>query len=304
MPNTQRILKYLKDPIRIVWPLANHNVFNWMPDEQYLRLIYRGRMGKKLDLKSPQTFNEKLQWLKLYDRNPLYHTFVDKYEMKEYASKIIGKEHIIPTIGVWDTPEEIPFHEFPNQFVIKCTHDCGSIVICQDKNTFDIESAKEKLKKCLKDNLFWEGREWPYKDLKPRIIAEPYFDDGTGQLKDYKFFCFNGEAKCFKIDFDRRVFHRANYYSRSGEQLPFGEVTFPPDYSGKIALPNRLDTMLKLADKLAENIPFIRVDFYEVDNTVYLGELTLFPSSGFRPFTDEHWDYTLGSWLKLPEKRA
>lgn len=274
-----------------------------MSDEEFLKIKYRNAFGCDLNLLSPSTFNEKLQWLKLNDRNPIYTKLVDKCEVKEYVGNIIGKEHVIPTIGVWDRFDDIDFDKLPDQFVLKCTHDSGGIVICRNKNEFDIDAAKKKINKCLKKNYYWQGREWPYKDIPRKIIAEKYMVDAQiAELRDYKFFCFNGKAKCFKIDFDRFFNHQANYYDVNGVLLPFGEVICPPDFERTIEMPCNLSLMIKLAEKLSDGIPFVRVDFYEVDGKVYFGEMTFFPAAGFGKFEPNEWDYKLGEWIKLPDK--
>lgn len=275
-----------------------------VPDDKYLVMEYKAVMGKELDLDNPKTFNEKMQWLKLYDRNPEYQRMVDKYAVKDYVSQKIGSEHVIKTIGVWDSFDDIDFDKLPERFVLKCTHDSGGLAICRDRKSFDKEKAGKKLTKCLKNNYYRQSREWPYKSVKPRIIAEEYMEDPElSELRDYKFFCFNGKPKCFKIDFDRFIEHRANYYDVNGELLPFGESNVLPDHTRDIAMPKKLDEMLRLAEKLAEGIAFVRVDFYEVGDKIYFGELTFYPASGLGPFTMEEWDLKLGSWIELPEKR-
>ena len=276
-----------------------HNV----DDEEYLKKIYKVRMGKDLNLDNPKTFNEKLQWLKLHDRKPEYTTMVDKYEVKKYVADIIGEEYIIPTLGVWDNVEDIELDKLPNQFVLKCTHDSGSIVICKDKSKLDFEAAKKKLKKGLKRNLFWYGREWPYKDVKPRIIAEKYLTDmQANDLYDYKFFCFGGTVRCFKVDFDRFIEHHANYYDLEGNILKFGEADLPPIPDKKIKMSKNIDKMVELAEKLTEQYPFLRADFYDANGKIYFGELTFFPASGLGKFTPEDWDLKLGEWIQLPDK--
>lgn len=275
-----------------------------VPDKLYLKLQYRLMMGKRLDLKHPKEFNAKLQWLKLYDRNPEYMRLVDKYEVKRYIADKIGAQYVIPTLGVWDRVEDISFDALPNSFVLKCTHDSGSTIICKDKSTFDVEGAKARLQSRLRGNLFWHGREWPYKALKPRVIAEQYMiDAATAELRDYKFFCFNGVCRCLKVDFDRFVDHHANYYDPQGNRLDFGEAVCPPNKDKNIVLPHSLKKMIALAEILSKDVPFLRVDFYEVNGRIYFGELTFFPASGFGPFVPEEADYKLGEWLALPEKK-
>lgn len=272
----------------------------WYSDELYLKLLYRAYVGYPLNLKDPKSFNAKLQWLKLYDRNPLYTRMVDKYEAKKYAAGIIGDKHIISTLHVYDSVEDIDFDALPNQFVLKCTHDSGGVVICKDKFNFKKSLAIKKLRKGLKKNFYWENREWPYKNVPRRIIAEVYMEDKSGELNDYKFFCFNGKVLFFKIDFDRFTNHHANYYSPRCELLPFGEAKFAPIPERQIRMPYNLSEMILFAEKLSSGCPFLRVDFYEVNKIVYFGELTFFPDSGFGKWTDEKWDNTIGDLLHLP----
>ena len=271
-----------------------------IPDELYLKIIYRIKLKKKLNLKKPRTFNEKLQWLKLYDRKEIYTTMVDKYEVKKYVADIIGKEYIIPTLEVYKTFDEIDFQNLPEKFVIKCTHDSGGLVICRNKNNFDSINAKKIIEKSLNNNYYYLGREWPYKNVQPRIIIEEYMEDEeTKELRDYKFFCFNGIVKYFKIDFNREINHRANYYDRKGNLQYFGECICPPEYNKKIDKPKNLAKMIKLSETLSKNHMFLRVDFYEVNNKIYFGELTFYPCSGFGKFEPEEYDEILGSMLKL-----
>lgn len=314
--NKKKILELLKHPSGIPDTIFNGCplLLCWMSDKSYLKLRYRWQFKKKLDLKNPQTFNEKLQWLKLNDRNPEYTRMVDKYEAKKYVAEIIGEEYVIPTLGVWDKFDDIDFDTLPNQFVLKCTHDSGGLVIVKDKNLFDVEAAKRKINKCLRKNFFWLGREWPYKNVKPRIIAEQYIvDESRMELKDfklnnpdnpglndYKFFCFNGVVKCFKVDFDRFIEHHANYYDENNKLLYFGELVCPPCYNRKIKMPSKLETMKLLAEKLSKSKTFLRVDFYSVGDKIYFGELTFFPASGFGSFTSEEFDNALGKYILLP----
>lgn len=277
---------------------------NNVPDEEYLKQIYKFRMGKELKLENPITFNEKLQWLKLNDRRPEYTMMVDKYEVKKYVANVIGEEYIIPTLGVWNNVDEIDFSSLPSQFVLKCTHDSGSLVICKDKKSLDIEKAKEKLSKWLKRNLFWYGREWPYKNVKPRIIAEQYMTDKTVcELRDYKIHCFNGMPKFVLVCSERFSENgiKEDFLDINWNKLPFKRPQL--DCSEKeLAKPIHFDKMLKLSEILSKNIPFIRCDFYEINSKVYFGELTFYPASGFEAFEPEEWDHKLGSWLELPKK--
>lgn len=278
-------------------------LYNKMPDERFLKKKYYYKMGKKIDLNNPESFNEKLQWLKLNDRKKKYSIMVDKYAVKSYVSERIGEEYIIPTLGVWDRPEQITWDLLPNQFVLKVTHDSGGVIICKEKKSFNKKVAIEKISKSLKHNYYLENREWPYKNVPRKIIAEAYMEDNeTKELRDYKFFCFGGIVKFFKIDFDRQVGHRANYYDIRGHLLPFGEVVCPPVIGKKLIMPINLQKMIELSQKLSEGHPFLRVDFYEVNGKVYFGELTFFPATGMGKFTPEEWDKKIGEWVMLPQK--
>ncbi len=282
--------------------LSGQGFYDNMDDEAYLKRKYKACMGKEIHLDSPQTFNEKLQWLKLHDRKPEYTTMVDKYAVKMYVADIIGEKYIIPTLGVWNHFDEIDFDKLPNQFVLKCTHDSGGIVICKDKNKLDLKSAKKKIEKSLKQNYYWSGREWPYKDVKPRIIAEEYMIDESGyELKDYKFFCFNGEPKMMFIATDRGSDTKFDFYDMEFNHLPF--TNGHPNANKQIKKPKNYSTMLALSAKLSFGIPHVRVDFYNINGKIYFGELTFFHWSGLVPFEPEEWDYKLGSWLKLPERK-
>lgn len=275
----------------------------FIPDKPYLYIKYFFHTRKILHLNPPITFNEKLQWLKLYNRDPLYSKLVDKYEVRSFIKEKIGECYLIPVIDCWESADEILEENLPKQFVLKCTHDSGSVIICKDKDCFNIEESKRFFRKALKENMYNNGREWPYKDVKPRIIAEKYMEDPeTKELRDYKFFCFNGKVKMFKIDYDRFKSHHANYYDEHKELLPFDEVMCPRDLEQKIVLPDTIDKMMYLAECIASELPFARVDFYDVSGHVYFGEITFFPTSGFGTYEPEEWDKHIGEWLKLPSK--
>lgn len=283
--------------------LASLGRYNHWDDKKYLEKAFECIMGKGLDLDNPRTFNEKLQWLKLYDRKPEYTIMVDKYAVKKYVADIIGEEYIIPTLGVWNHFDEIDFDKLPNQFVLKCTHDSGGVVICQDKNKLDLKSAKKKIEKCLKRNYYWFSREWPYKNVRPRIIAEEYMEDSKyGSLTDYKFFCFNGKMKCLYISIGSHTTkQQLQFFDRNFNMLPIKRSDYL-DFDKIPEKPFHLDDMIALAEKLSRDIPHTRIDFYYIHNRIYFGEITFFTGSGFIPFNDKKWDYKLGRWLKLPEK--
>lgn len=290
----------IKRPQLLFLTLGHREWFNWMSDEQYLKIAFWARMGKWPNIEHPQTFSEKLQWMKLHDRNPLYTKLVDKYEVKPLVAEKIGKEYIIPTIGVWDCVNEIDFDSLPNQFVLKCTHDSGGLVICKDKSKLNKEMAKKKLAACLKHSFYWGMREWPYKDVKPRVIAEQYMEDETGELRDYKFFCFNGEVKALFIASDRTkdVETKFDFFDENFNLLPF--TNGHPNADTPPTKPVCFEEMKKLAAILSKGIPQVRVDFYEIRGKVYFGEMTFFHWSGMTPFVPEEWDYKFGSWIKLP----
>lgn len=272
----------------------------FLSDAVYLKLVFRPMMGYSLNLTKPRTFSEKLQWLKIYNRKPIYVTMVDKAAAKEFVANQIGDEFIIPTLGIYDDIDDIVFDSLPEQFVMKCTHDSGGLVICKDKSTLDVEAARRKIKKGLNNCFYFQSREWPYKEVPRRIIIEKYIVDESGyELKDYKFFCFHGEVKFFKIDFDRGTNHRANYYDVNMNILPIGENVCPPDESRVFYKPKNFDKMIEIAEILSKDIPFVRVDLYNSNGKIYFGELTFFPASGLSKYTSMECDVLLGGYLNL-----
>lgn len=296
-----KIKRLIMQPNHIVLFLLNKTAKLWS-DKLFLELKYRLVMGQKLNLKAPNTFNEKLQWLKLYNRRPEYTMMVDKNAVKQYVGDKIGEQYIIPTIGVWDNVEDIDWTDLPNQFVLKTTHGGGGcgVVICKDKSLFDEERAKHKLRESLNSDIYIKYREWPYKDVPKRIIAEQFLSDESGvELKDYKFFCFNGKVRCFKVDFDRFIDHKANYYDRDANLLPFGEVCCMPDFNRMFKKPKNYDKMIEIVETLSQGIPFVRVDLYNADGNIYFGEMTFFPAAGMGRFEPEEWDSKLGEWLLI-----
>lgn len=284
--------------------LSGLGLYNRLDDKAYLSRMFRARMGYDINWENPVSFNEKLQWLKVNDRKPIYSSMVDKYEAKEYVANKIGEQYIIPTLGVWNSFEEIDFESLPNQFVLKCTHDSGGLVICRDKRNLNFSTANKRITKSLKRNFFYYGREWPYKNVKPRIIAEQYMEDTTtAELRDYKFFCFNGVAKALFIASDRQKQGeetKFDFFDMDFKHLPF--TNGHPNADVLPAKPEKFEEMRVLAEKLSQNIPHLRVDFYEVNGRVYFGELTFSHWSGMVPFKPEEWDKNFGDWIKLPEK--
>ena len=294
-------LTYLKNP-RLLGIAMLKKVNTLLTDKQYLKWRFRLEMGKKLNLKNPQTFQEKIQWLKLHDRKPEYTTMVDKAAVKQYVADRIGEEYVIPTLGLWETPDQIDFDSLPNQFVLKTTHGGGGggVIICRDKSKLDIETTKAKLKNSLSSDIYRNLREWPYKNVPRRIIAERYIGDAVGsEVKDYKFFCFNGEPKFFKVDFGRFVEHHANYYDFDWNLLPFGEQGLLPVPEHQEIKPLNFDKMIELAKTLSKGHRFLRVDFYNINGKIYFGEMTFYPASGMLPFKPSDYDLKLGQLIKL-----
>lgn len=285
---------------KIIRALNNRNFLKWIPDKIILKCIYRKQFNKNLNFKNVNTFNEKLQWLKLNDRKDIYTTMVDKYEVKKYVANIIGEKYIIPTLGVYDSFNEIDFEKLPQKFVMKCTHDSGSTIVCKNKKKFNIQDAKKKINKALKNNYYYGGREWPYKNVVHKILIEKYIiDDRLGELRDYKIFCFNGKVRLFKIDFDRFSNHRANYYDKELNLLEFGEEVCPPDINKNIMIPKDIYKMFELAEKLSNGLKFARIDFYYTNEKIYFGEITFYPASGFGKFIPAEWDEKLGKMIEL-----
>lgn len=300
----RKLFDFIVNPAMRFSYLTELGLTRWMSDESFIRKEFKYALGYRLDLDNPKTFNEKLQWLKLYDRRAIYSTMVDKHAVKQYVSELIGEEYIIPTLGVWDRPEDIDFEKLPNQFVLKCTHDSGGIVICKDKSKIDKTAIIRKLNACLKRRYFFIHREWSYKNVKPRIIAEQYMEDKTdGELRDYKFYCFDGFVKALLLAtnrqseggpyfdyFDSNFNHLAltNHWHKNAAKIPHK--------------PSHFDEMVRLSQVLSKGIPHVRVDFYEANGHVYFGELTFYDMGGYLRIHPEEWEVEWGDLIKLPKK--
>lgn len=279
-------------------------MLNWLPDRAFLKAAFRARFGRKLDLNNPKTFNEKMQWMKLYNREPEYTMMVDKYLVRKYVREKLGEEYLIPLLGVWDNPDKIDFDRLPMQFVLKCNHNSGlGMCICKDKNNLDIDQVKNELRKGIEQDYYLTGREWPYKNVPRRIIAEKYMVDESGyELKDYKYYCFDGNVRLVMINSDRMSSEKtkANYFDENFQPLNFvwgyENAKIPP------AKPEKFEEMKELAEKLSEGIPHVRIDFYQTPNGIFFGEMTFFDGSGFDAIEPIEWDYKIGSWLNLPRK--
>ena len=279
-------------------------LYNNMDDKKFIEKMFKATMDYPLNLENPKSFNETLQWLKLYDRNPLYTKLVDKYKVREYISEKIGEDYLIPLLGVWDDPEEIDFDSLPNKFVLKCNHNSGlGMCICTDKSKIDIKKVKNELKSGLAQNYYLNGREWPYKNVSRKIICEKYMTDETGKnLRDYKFYCFDGKPKIVGIYQDRNSDKETtgDFFDMNFEwvDLRFGM----PNALNKPQKPQKFQEMIKIAEILSEGMPEVRVDLYISNNKIYFGELTFFDGGGFDKIEPLEWDYKLGSWIKLPKK--
>lgn len=299
------LIEYIKNPFKLILPFGRRGFFNWLSDKRYLELVYRAYMGQKLNLEQPKTFTEKLQWLKLYDRRLEYAVMVDKYEAKKHIASVIGEEYLIPTIGIYESFDEIDFEHLPDRFVLKCTHDSGNVIICRNKAELDVKAARTCLEAAMKCNFYWSHREWPYKNVKPRIICEPLLEEpGKPDLSDYKFYCFDGCVRMLHITFGRGTAEglSMNYYDRNLQMLPVQHFKYP-NYNGEFVPPTQYEKMVELASKLSAGIPHVRVDFYEVNGRIYAGELTFFTDGGIGFYTPRSFDEVVGQWLTLPEKK-
>ncbi len=300
----KKLLRFITDGDYRFLVLAGRGKKGNMPAEDFVKRMYRIHMGREPDLENPERYTEKLQWLKLYDHRPEYTVMVDKYAAKKYVAEKIGEEYVIPALGVWDRPEDIDFDSLPQQFVLKTTHDSGGIVICTDKSRLDIPRTVKKLKYFHGRNYYDRNREWPYKDVPHRVIAEKYMvDSKSGELRDYKFFTFGGVPKVLYIAQGRGSGEEtvADFFDMDYNHLPFtidhSTAAVPPEK------PECFEEMKRLAAVLAQGTPQLRVDFYQVDGRVYFGEMTFFHCSGNEAFHPDRWDYTFGRWVTLPEKQ-
>ncbi len=295
------LFNFLSDKTNFIFTILLNRISPFITsDKLYLKLRFRLRMGYWIDFNKPITFNEKLNWLKLYDRKDIYTTMVDKAKAKDYVAKIIGSKYIVPTLGVWDKVEDIDWDNLPEQFVLKVTHDSGGVSICKDKKTFNKEVAINKIIRALKHDYYKYSREWPYKNVERKILAEKYLGEN---LQDYRIYCFNGEAKLIysytnvsEEDGSKPEPSYCDIFDREWNPMPFRQKS---PARGNIERPQHLDEMIKCAEKIAKDIPHVRVDFYEKDQ-VYIGELTFYAGSGMSKFNPDEWDKKLGNWLVLP----
>ena len=298
-----KIKQFLIDKNKRTLYLSYLGFYDRLDDESFIKLKFKAILGYSADLDNPRSFNEKMNWLKLHDRNPEYVRLVDKYEVKKIIADRLGAEYIIPNLGVWDRPEEIDFSQLPKRFVLKCTHDSGSKVICTDKSELNYGKARNSLRKCLGNDYYKLNREWMYKDLKHRIIAEEYIENECGYLNDFRFYCFNGNPEFFSIDFREGDKHLTNFYDSSLNLLPFGSAKDPPVFDADLKIPANIGKMLDIARTLSKGHPFLRVDLYNINGKIYFSELTFFTHGGFFiMYPDQSWDWKIGDKFALSDR--
>ena len=302
----ESILKCIHNPLEIGRSFMEHTAQFWTNDKMYLRLLLYFKMGYRLNLDNPQTFNEKLQWLKLYNHDITYCSLVDKFKVKDYVKSILGEEMIIPTLGVWETPDDIEWAKLPDKFVLKTTNGGGGsgVILCRNKSLLDKKEAVDKLNRSMNSNIYTISREWPYKGMKSRIIAEALLEnENGGDVRDYKFYCFDGIPKVMLIASERfkRSHSFFDYYDMEGNHLPF---TQGGDNNPEMpAVPDNFEELKNIAQKLSSGFPHVRIDLYSVNGRIYFGEYTFFDSCGFEKFNPFEWDYKMGQYLKLPNKQ-
>jgi hypothetical protein len=296
-----KFIEYLKSPRRTVVAFSEHGFLKWMPDRFYLGLRYWAEIGKKLNIDEPETYNEKLQWLKLHDRKPEYTSYADKFEVQRYIRETIGEKYLIPLIGVYENVDEIDWEALPDRFVMKCTHGSGTNIICTDKAKLDIGDAKNKLKKWMGKNWYWYGREWPYKGIKPRIICQEFIAESDKTPDDYKVFCFNGKAKFISLHMERFSDQKIDYYDLNWNKLSMKWGNKPSEHVYE--KPLCFNEMLRLSEQLAADLYHIRIDWFLVKDKLYFGEITFYDGSGFYAFEKEEDDKLLGSWISLPSDK-
>lgn len=295
-------IKYIFNKEKRILFLSHFSISKKINDKRYLEMLFLAKTGYALDLENPVSFGEKLQWLKLNNRNPIYTTMVDKILAKEYVSGIFGKDIIIPTIAVWDDPNEIDFELLPEKFVLKCNHNSGlGMVICKDKSSLDRKKTIKDLERGLKEDFYSHGREWPYKDVSRKIFAEQYMENAADdELKDYKFYCFNGEPQYCQVICNRTKNETIDFFDMDWKAQEFTGLEMPyKPHADFIDKPKCFKEMIEKARVLAKDIPFVRIDFYEINCKLYFGEITFFPASGLGRFSPEIWNEKLGEMVNL-----
>lgn len=293
----KKLFKGIKNPALVLLYLLDLKIARLIPDKAYLKAKYWLMTGKKLNLKAPLTFNEKLQWLKLYDRKPEYRQMVDKYAVREYIAAVIGDDYFVPQLAVYDHADEIDWDALPLQFVLKCTHSSGRNIICTDKSALDFVKAQKELDNWLREDWYWWGREWPYKHIKPRIVCEAFISDAGKPPNDYKVLCFHGKARLIELHIDRFGNHTQDFYDDKWNKLTISQCGTSSDQVYE--KPALLEEMITLSEKLAANHVHLRVDWYMIEDKLYFGELTFYDGSGFDSFDDEKDEILMGSWISL-----
>ena len=276
----------------------------WLPNKQYQKLQYYLNTGKRLNIKNPKLYQEKIQWLKLYYHNPIMTTLVDKAGVRDYIKSTIGEEYLVPVYGIYDKWSDIDFDALPNEFVIKCTHDSGSVSICKNKSNWDKIKAREIIEKSLSMNYFWRAREWAYKNVKPRIIIEEYLKDNKFEdAPDYKFFCFDGKVRMFRINTGRHSKEglKSNFYELPWKRMDIGEQGYANNLEEE-TMPAQFEKMVQLAELLSNGFPHVRIDFNYINDKIYFGEFTFYHNGGRHLFNPYESNIAIGNWLKLPKK--
>ena len=299
-----KIIKYVRNPYLIIPKLWFNPLIRMIPDKLYISLCFRAGMGYWLDWRNPETFNEKIQWMKLYDRDPKYTMLVDKSTVKEYVGNLIGKQYIIPTLAILNSLDEFEIDKLPSQFVLKCTHDSGGVFVCEDKNLIDFKALKKFISKRLKTNYYYLAREWPYKNIRPRIIIETYVvDNEDGELRDYKLYCFDGYVKAVLVATNRQSQTEELCFDYFDAEFNHLELTnhWHPNAKIQPHKPKNWETMIKLAQKLSTGFPHVRVDLYEANGQIYFGELTFSDMGGQLKIHPSEWDKEWGELFVLPK---
>lgn len=293
---------FLEHPEYFLTSPAAKGYLDWVPDKIYLKLLYKAILKTKCHIDKPVTFNEKIQWLKLHDRKPEYIKMVDKYDVREYIEGLFGEDMLIPCYGVYNSWDEIDFDKLPEEFVLKCTHDSGSVEICTDKASWNKDEAKARINAALKRNYYKAYREWPYKSVKPRIIIEKYMVDESGNdLKDYKIMCFNGKAKVIEVHenrFTEGEVHTQTFYTEKWEKLDISQPGMEPA-EGIRPRPDKMDEMIAMSEKIAKDMYHVRVDWYIIQDKIYFGEITFYDGSGLEAFSTAENDLYLGNLIEL-----
>lgn len=290
----------VKTPSKLLLPAGQNGLLNFIPDKQYLKMVFKAETGYLLNLSHPLTYNEKLQWIKLYDRKPIYIVYADKYKVRGFISKTIGDQYLVPLIGMYKNANEIPWEKLPNRFVLKCNHASGTNIVCKDKKELDISAAKKKLNAWLKKNAYWGAREWCYKEIEPCIICEQFIETKDGNTPDdYKFMCFSGVPRLIQVHHDRYGDHTLDYYTPEWKRAKLKRIDANTS-SKTIQKPENLEEMLTIAEMLSKDMYYARIDLYNVDGKIYFGEITMYPTGGFSTFEDYNDDLLLGSYIKLP----